>query len=98
MADATIGDLVPGRHACSSRGCWTVVHHAPRLLAIALGYRAERFQPPYLALTDPTRCRPDLLLQHVPEPKRVKNRMHLDLRVPELQAPLERLLGQADRC
>jgi len=34
---------------------------------------------------------PEILLQHVPEPKIGKNRMHLDMRVDHLEAEVERL-------
>jgi predicted enzyme related to lactoylglutathione lyase len=34
---------------------------------------------------------PELVLQPVPEPKAGKNRMHLDLRVPQLEPELTRL-------
>jgi predicted enzyme related to lactoylglutathione lyase len=33
----------------------------------------------------------ELLLQRVPEPKSAKNRMHLDLRVPDLDAEVARV-------
>ena len=39
----------------------------------------------------------ELLLQQVPEPKRSKNRMHLDLRVPDLEAEVARLLALGAR-
>ncbi len=61
--------------------------------ATALGYRRQEFTPPYLALTDPAGRWPELLLQQVPEPKQGKNRMHLDLRVNDLEPELERLLA-----
>jgi predicted enzyme related to lactoylglutathione lyase len=39
----------------------------------------------------------ELLLQQVPEEKAGKNRVHLDLRVPDLDAELERLLALGAR-
>ncbi|HEX4790482.1 MAG TPA: VOC family protein [Actinospica sp.] len=60
--------------------------------AAALGYCEGRFSPPYLTLTDPDGRCPELLLQRVPEEKAGKNRMHLDLRVANLDEPLERCL------
>lgn len=39
----------------------------------------------------------ELLLQQVPEPKTGKNRMHLDLRTPDLEAEVDRLLGLGAR-
>lgn len=59
--------------------------------AEALGYRVVRSNPPYVTLGDPTGGGPELLLQAVPEPKRGKNRMHLDLRVPRMEPELARL-------
>ncbi|MFJ9174881.1 VOC family protein [Streptomyces sp. NPDC102360] len=50
-----------------------------RLAALApLKYRRGPHGPPYLGLVGPAPA-PTLLLQHVPESKRGKNRMHLDL-------------------
>ncbi|MFA3843879.1 VOC family protein [Streptomyces aureus] len=43
-----------------------------------LDYRRGFHGPPYLSLVGPAPA-PTLLLQHVPEPKQGKNRMHLDL-------------------
>ncbi|MFD0253791.1 VOC family protein [Streptomyces sp. NPDC127113] len=49
------------------------------LAALApLDYRRGFHGPPYLSLVGQTPA-PALLLQHVPEPKEGKNRMHLDL-------------------
>ena len=47
--------------------------------AQALHYRMNPYHPPYLTLTDPAGKSPELILQKVPEAKRGKNRMHLDL-------------------
>jgi hypothetical protein len=55
-----------------------------------LGYRRAFHAPPYLSLTTPSSA-PTLLLQGVPEVKQGKNRMHLDLRVEDLPAEVERL-------
>jgi hypothetical protein len=57
----------------------------------ALGYRRRPFHPPYVELTDPTGRWPVLLLRQVPEPKVGKNRMHLDIRVPDMAAEVARL-------
>ncbi|MET9297513.1 VOC family protein [Streptomyces sp. NPDC003077] len=65
--------------------------------ADALGYRRVRAQPPYVALAPPEGSGPELLLQQVPEPKRGKNRMHIDLRVPALEPDLGRLLALGAR-
>jgi predicted enzyme related to lactoylglutathione lyase len=59
----------------------------------ALGYRRTAFTMPYVRLSDPAMRWPDLLLQQVPEPKRGKNRMHLDLQVLDVHAETERLVA-----
>lgn len=59
----------------------------------ALGYRRTPFGRPYVRLFDPAKRWPDLLLQQVPEPKRGKNRMHLDLQVLDVHAEVERLVS-----
>ncbi|MEO3824791.1 VOC family protein [Actinomadura sp. B10D3] len=61
--------------------------------AAALGYERGGFDPPYVKLTDPSGNGPRMLLQRVPEPKTVKNRMHLDLRVADMDAELARVTG-----
>lgn len=68
--------------------------------------QAAAFWCPALGYVGPRRTEPDeryrrllpadgdgieLLLQRVPEPKTVKNRVHLDLRVPDLDAEVARL-------
>ncbi|WP_160573922.1 VOC family protein [Actinomadura physcomitrii] len=67
--------------------------------AAALGYERGGYDPPYVGLTDPRGRNPRLLLQRVPEPKAGKNRMHLDLRVADMDAELAHVtaLG-AHRC
>jgi hypothetical protein len=52
-------------------------------------FRAARYVRDYLA--------PNLLLQQVPEAKRGKNRMHLDIQVLELAPELSRLSGLGAR-
>ena len=71
----------------------------PRALAsfwtTALGYRSTGDGDPYVVLV-PKRGRdawPEILLQRVPEPKIVKNRMHLDFRVDDLDAEVERVVA-----
>jgi len=59
--------------------------------AAALGFRRGKFHPPYVRLVDRRGKWPDLLLQQVPEKKRGKNRMHLDIQVKNLQPELARL-------
>ncbi|GAA3885585.1 VOC family protein [Streptomyces lannensis] len=53
-----------------------------------LDYRRGFHGPPYLSLVGPAPA-PTLLLQHVPEPKQGKNRMHLDLEPPRVWWRLE---------
>lgn len=63
----------------------------------ALGYKREGFDPPYVRLYDPADRHPDLLLQQVPEPKTAKNRMHMDLRVADVDAEVTRLVAAGAR-
>ena len=58
--------------------------------AAALNYRIEAGEP-YMALV--SRCGgPGVLLQRVPEAKVGKNRLHLDLRVTDLDGEVARLV------
>ena len=58
----------------------------------ALGYERPFPQSgPYLQLVAPARGGVELLLQHVPETKSGKNRLHLDLRTPNLNTEVARL-------
>ncbi|MEU3961339.1 VOC family protein [Streptomyces buecherae] len=66
--------------------------------AQALGYRVVRVTGPYVVLGDPGGVGPELLLQRVPEPKRGKNRMHLDLRVLRMEPELARLRALGARA
>ncbi|NEA28587.1 VOC family protein [Actinomadura bangladeshensis] len=59
--------------------------------AAALGYDRSEYDPPYVALTDPSGKGPRILLQRVPEPKTAKNRMHPDLRITDMEAELARV-------
>lgn len=45
----------------------------------------------YVLLVDQDGSRPKLLLQRVPEPKSAKNRMHLDIVTPAIEAEATRL-------
>ncbi|WP_201776267.1 VOC family protein [Streptacidiphilus melanogenes] len=63
----------------------------------ALGYTAGPYRQPYLELSDPRGHGPELLLQRVPEPKRGKNRMHVDLRVQDQDTKVERLVELGGR-
>lgn len=73
----------------------------PRTLAqfwaSALGYEVGSWEPPYLVLR-PNETGPiELVLQRVPEPKRVKNRMHLDIHVPDIDREADRLIALGAR-
>lgn len=57
----------------------------------ALGYQPSTAREPYVVLVPERPSGPELVLQRVAEPKTVKNRMHLDLRVPDLDAEVARL-------
>jgi predicted enzyme related to lactoylglutathione lyase len=59
--------------------------------AQALHYRANPYHTPYLTLTDPSGKSPGLILQKVPEPKRGKNRMHLDLFLGDIETEARRM-------
>jgi predicted enzyme related to lactoylglutathione lyase len=59
--------------------------------AAALGYVVEEALGSYVALVPGGRPGPNLLLQRVPEAKASKNRVHLDLKVPDVEGLVERL-------
>ena len=59
--------------------------------APALGYVNLGTADPYLLLIDEHGTRPKLLLQRVPEPKAVKNRMHFDIEVADVDREAARL-------
>jgi predicted enzyme related to lactoylglutathione lyase len=62
--------------------------------AAALGYTAgPATTGPYRSLTPVSGAGIDLLLQFVPDAKRQKNRVHLDLRTPDLAAEVDRVLA-----
>ncbi|MGH8998312.1 MAG: VOC family protein [Acidimicrobiia bacterium] len=65
--------------------------------AAALGYQRLGAAGQYVLLHPPEPGQPKLLLQQVPEPKAVKNRMHLDIETPDIEAEAGRLenLGAA---
>lgn len=46
----------------------------------------------YYSLIDPTGLRPKIILQRVPEEKVVKNRIHLDLHVADIEVEATRLM------
>ena len=64
-----------------------------RFWAAALGYEAgPATSGPYLSLTPVSGVGIDVLLQRVPDVKRQKNRLHLDLRTPDLEAEIARVV------
>jgi predicted enzyme related to lactoylglutathione lyase len=64
-----------------------------------LGYHPAPATEPYIVLVpdDETGGDPELVLQRVPEPKTTKNRMHLDIRVTDLDGEVARLQGLGAR-
>jgi predicted enzyme related to lactoylglutathione lyase len=65
--------------------------------ALALGYVDLGTAGSYAVLVPDGRPGPKLLLQGVPEPKSVKNRMHLDIEVPDIEAEAARLVALGAR-
>jgi predicted enzyme related to lactoylglutathione lyase len=65
--------------------------------APALGYISVGTVGNYVALFPDGRPGPKLLLQRVGEPKSVKNRMHLDIEVGDIQAEADRLVALGAR-
>ena len=64
-----------------------------RFWAAVLGYKAGQVTGgPYHSLTPVSGVGIDVLLQQVPDVKRQKNRLHLDLRTPDLEAETARVL------
>ena len=62
--------------------------------AAVLGYTAgDLTGGPYRSLTPVSGAGIDVLLQQVPDVKRDKNRLHLDLRTPDLEAEVARVLA-----
>lgn len=59
----------------------------------ALGYEVGGGVGQYTALVHPEDAVPKMLLQQVQEPKTAKNRLHLDLHVPDIEAEAARLEG-----
>ena len=61
--------------------------------AAALGYVRHGSQGPYRSIVDPARTHPELVFQHVDEPKVGKARIHLDVYVDDIAAEVDRLTG-----
>jgi predicted enzyme related to lactoylglutathione lyase len=62
-----------------------------RFWSEALGYTTLGGAGNYVMLVDADGIKPKLLLQAVPEPKAAKNRMHLDIDTPDVEAEVARL-------
>ena len=65
--------------------------------AAALGYLVAGAAGNYVALVPEGRPGPNLLIQRVGEEKAVKNRVHLDLKDPDLEGLVRRLEGLGAR-
>ncbi len=68
----------------------------------ALGWEARPVNEQYVSIVSPERGL-SLLLQRVPEPKVVKNRVHIDFRADDMAAEVARLVAlgatvTAERC
>lgn len=67
----------------------------PEALAVfwmdALGYEKKDGGDTWAEIVDPSGSGTGLFFQRVPEPKTVKNRVHMDLRHDDLPAEIERL-------
>lgn len=59
----------------------------------ALGYTVESFSDDFSQATHPEGARPNLLFIRVPEPRTVKNRVHLDVAADDREAEIARLIG-----
>ena len=66
-------------------------HRLAEFWAAALGYTNVGAAGAYVALYPPSGGGPKLLLQRVDEPKAAKNRMHLDIEAPDIEAEALRL-------
>jgi predicted enzyme related to lactoylglutathione lyase len=64
-----------------------------RFWSDVLGYTAGQASTgPYRSIQPESGAGIDVLLQRVPDVKRQKNRLHLDLRTPDLEAEVRRVL------
>jgi predicted enzyme related to lactoylglutathione lyase len=69
------------------------LNRSARFWSEVLGYTAGPASTgPYRGLQPESGVGIDLLLQRVPNVKREKNRLHLDLRTPDLEAEVRRVL------
>jgi hypothetical protein len=59
----------------------------------ALGYKVENVNENFAMATHPEGTPPMLLFIKVPEPRTVKNRVHVDMAADNREAEIERLIG-----
>jgi len=85
MTTSVVGLSIDCADAAALAGFWAEVLGRP----VSPGADAERAA---IDATDPA-SGPRLSFQKVPEPKTVKNRLHLDLRSDRFEAECERLTG-----
>lgn len=81
MAEATISLVLDCADPAALAPFW----------AAALGYEVAHDVGNYIVLAAPSGTKPSLLLQRVDEPKAAKNRMHLDIDTPDVDAEVGRL-------
>jgi Glyoxalase-like domain len=75
-------------------------HDPARLAAFwaaALGYATNTEHTDHAWAYDPSGAKPYLLFNKVPEPKTVKNRVHLDLDTQDVEAEVKRLVALGAR-
>jgi len=68
-----------------------------RWWAEALGYRIVHEEPDEVEIRRSPEALPSLLFTAVPEAKKMKNRLHLDLRPDDQEAEVERLVDMGAR-
>jgi hypothetical protein len=59
----------------------------------ALGYKVQNLNEHFSMANHPDGTPPNLLFIKVPEPRTVKNRMHVDVAADDREAEIERLIG-----
>ena len=72
-------------------------HRLARWWAEALGYRIVHEEPDEVEIRRTPETLPGLLFLSVPDAKKVKNRLHLDLRPEDQEAEVERLVDMGAR-
>ncbi len=69
------------------------VERQAQFWSAATGYPIQQRYEDHIALALSPTARPRLLVIKVPDPKTVKNRVHLDLGADDVEAEVERLVG-----